>query len=93
MRRARAVPTGELNINVTGFYATSPKDPSRHVILVTATPHSGIEESFHLLLGLLDRHPEGEKDRKRLLPHVILAASPRRGEMARQRDTVPGAQI
>lgn len=29
------------------------KDPSRHIILVTATPHSGIEESFLSLLGLL----------------------------------------
>jgi superfamily II DNA or RNA helicase len=47
------------------------KDPSRHVILVTATPHSGIEESFRSLLGLLDPDLEEEKDRKRLLPHVI----------------------
>jgi superfamily II DNA or RNA helicase len=47
------------------------KDPSRHVILVTATPHSGIEESFRSLLGLLDPDLEGEKDRKRLIPHVI----------------------
>ena len=29
-------------------------DPSRHIILVTATPHSGIEESFRSLLGLLN---------------------------------------
>ena len=29
-------------------------DPSRHVILVTATPHSGIEDSFRSLLGLLN---------------------------------------
>jgi len=29
------------------------KDPNRHIILVTATPHSGIEESFLSLLGLL----------------------------------------
>src|SRR6266481_2290906 len=47
------------------------KDPSRHVILVTATPHSGIEESFRSLLGLLDPDLESERDRKRLLPHVI----------------------
>jgi hypothetical protein len=47
------------------------KDPSRHVILVTATPHSGIEESFRSLLGLLDPDLQGEKDRKRLFPHVI----------------------
>jgi SNF2 family DNA or RNA helicase len=47
------------------------KDPSRHVILVTATPHSGIEESFRSLLGLLDPDLEQQMDRKRLLPHVI----------------------
>ncbi len=29
------------------------KDPSRHCILLTATPHSGIEASFQSLLGLL----------------------------------------
>ena len=31
----------------------SPKDPARHIVLTTATPHSGIEESFRSLLGLL----------------------------------------
>ena len=30
------------------------KDPHRHLILVTATPHSGKDESFRSLLGLLD---------------------------------------
>jgi hypothetical protein len=29
------------------------KDPNRHILLVTAIPHSGIEESFLSLLGLL----------------------------------------
>ena len=29
-------------------------DDSRHMILTTATPHSGMEESFRSLLGLLD---------------------------------------
>jgi len=29
-------------------------DPARHCILVTATPHSGNEEAFHSLLGLLE---------------------------------------
>jgi ERCC4-related helicase len=47
------------------------KDPSRHIILVTATPHSGIEESFRSLLGLLDPDFEQQKDRRKLLPHVI----------------------
>ena len=30
------------------------EDRHRHIILATATPHSGIEESFRSLLGLLD---------------------------------------
>jgi len=59
------------------------KDPSRHVILVTATPHSGIEESFRSLLGLLDPALESERERKRLLPHVIQ----RRRQDVRQRDS------
>jgi hypothetical protein len=52
-------------------------DRERHLLLVTATPHSGIEESFRSLLGLLDRTfeqpPPGSvaADRRRLLPHVI----------------------
>ena len=28
--------------------------PGRHLLLLTATPHSGVEESFRSLLGLLD---------------------------------------
>ena len=50
---------------------------ARHLLLVTATPHSGIEESFRSLLGLLDPGFEQPSpgttgdDRKRLLPHVI----------------------
>jgi len=47
------------------------RDPTRHVILVTATPHSGIEESFRSLLGLLDPGLEREADRRNLVPHVI----------------------
>jgi hypothetical protein len=31
------------------------KDESRHLILLTATPHSGVESAFRSLLGLLDR--------------------------------------
>jgi superfamily II DNA or RNA helicase len=30
------------------------KDPNRHLVLLTATPHSGVEESFRSLLALLD---------------------------------------
>ena len=49
------------------------KDPSRHLLLVTATPHSGIEESFRSLLGLLNpKFDVGtHTDRKVLLPHVV----------------------
>lgn len=47
------------------------REPSRHIILVTATPHSGIEESFRSLLGLLDQSLESDKEAKHLLPHVI----------------------
>ncbi len=35
------------------------RDPRRHLILLTATPHSGIPEAFQRLLGLLN--PEFEK--------------------------------
>ena len=53
------------------------EDPARHIVLVTATPHSGIEESFRSLLGLLDPQfdaPTAEVprlDRRKLLPHVV----------------------
>ncbi len=53
-------------------------DPDRHLVLVTATPHSGIEESFRSLLGLLDRRfdtdgqtPPPALDRRLLVPHVV----------------------
>ena len=57
-------------------------DPSRHVVLVTATPHSGNEEAFRSLLGLLrddfanlpvedlDRS-EREGVRRRLARHFV----------------------
>ena len=45
----------------------------KHLVLVTATPHSGIEESFRSLLGTLnpvfDR--EGNLPRKDLVPHLV----------------------
>lgn len=49
--------------------------PGRHLILTTATPHSGIEESFRSLLGLLDRSFDVPEDRElpraKLVPHVV----------------------
>ena len=52
------------------------QDAGKHLILVTATPHSGIEESFRSLLGLLNPGFERlgvdpQADRKRLLPHIV----------------------
>lgn len=48
---------------------------SRHFILVTATPHSGIEESFRSLLGLLEPSLDVPEDvdvpRKKLLPLIV----------------------
>ena len=56
----------------------------RHLVLTTATPHSGIEESFRSLLGLLDKSfdlaADLEMPRRPLLPHVIQR---RRGELER----------
>jgi superfamily II DNA or RNA helicase len=59
-----------------------------HLILVTATPHSGKEESFRNLLGLL--HPdlakislEDEKGRKRLAEHFVQR---QRGDIRRYLD-------
>ena len=34
-------------------------DPDRHMVLLTATPHSGDDTAFYRLLGLLDRSFEG----------------------------------
>lgn len=55
-------------------------DPRRHLLLVTATPHSGIEESYRSLLGLLHRdfdpNPGEPLDRSRLLPHVVQRRRP-----------------
>lgn len=51
------------------------KDPQRHLVLATATPHSGVEESFRSLLGLLDPsfdlQEETELPRSKLTPHVV----------------------
>jgi superfamily II DNA or RNA helicase len=69
------------------FLRTLAAEPRRHVILVTATPHSGIEESFRSLLGLLDpafdvygEAEPPELDRKLLLPHFVQR---RRGHLVR----------
>ena len=51
------------------------RDPKRHILLVTATPHSGIEESFRSLLGILDpsfdKEGESTAPRSRLAPHLV----------------------
>jgi superfamily II DNA or RNA helicase len=51
------------------------RDPNRHILLVTATPHSGIEESYRSLLGLLnpefDIDSSNGLDRKQLLPYIV----------------------
>ena len=53
-------------------------DPARHIVLVTATPHSGISENFRSLLGILNpafdidpAHPDREPARNRLVPHIV----------------------
>jgi superfamily II DNA or RNA helicase len=50
----------------------------RHLLLLTATPHSGIEDSFRSLLGLLaprfarlDMHGLGERERDDLAHHFV----------------------
>jgi len=51
------------------------KSKDRHLILTTATPHSGIEESFRSLLGLLDpkfdQPAETDLARADLVPHLV----------------------
>jgi len=65
-------------------------DPERHVVLVTATPHSGKEEAFRSLLSLLDDEfadlPDdlsGERNRRvreRIARHMVQR---RRGDLRR----------
>jgi superfamily II DNA or RNA helicase len=62
------------------------EDPNRHMVFLTATPHSGDEEAFHNLLGLLDpafkvlyAMPEGDarqKLRERLALHFVQRRRP-----------------
>lgn len=57
------------------------EDPERHLLLVTATPHSGKEAAFRSLLGFLDRKfeelpedlggPQNERHRRRLAQHLV----------------------
>jgi superfamily II DNA or RNA helicase len=54
------------------------RDPSRHLLLLTATPHSGIEQNFLSLLALLDPHfanltltQLSERERARLAKHFV----------------------
>jgi superfamily II DNA or RNA helicase len=57
------------------------ENPERHMILVTATPHSGKEDAFRSLLTLLDQNfenlpddlagPENERHRRKLAAHFI----------------------
>ena len=60
------------------------KDPKRHIVLTTATPHSGIEQSFRSLLGLLDpsfdNSDESDTGRSRLVPHFVQR---KRGDLER----------
>lgn len=56
-------------------------DPQRHLVLVTATPHSGNEQAFRSLLGLLDNsfadlpldvaREERDPVRRRLARHLV----------------------
>ena len=54
------------------------RDPRRHLLLLTATPHSGIQRAFQRLLGLLDPafeqwdldHPDRART-ERLARHVV----------------------
>lgn len=63
-------------------------DPARHLVLVTATPHSGKEEGFRNLLGLLDPalasiDLDDVKGRERLARHFVQR---RRGDIRRYLD-------
>ena len=69
-------------------------DPARHLVLVTATPHSGNEEAFRSLLGLLEEgfanlpadldRAEREGVRRRLARHLVQR---RRGDIRRYLET------
>ena len=64
-----------------GLVAELAKDASRHLVLVTATPHSGKQGAFRSLVSLLDpglsdlpddlTGPERENDRRRLSQYLV----------------------
>jgi len=54
------------------------RDPNRHLVLVTATPHSGDEQAFASLVGLLDASLG-----QRIADQGYGAGSPNRAELAR----------
>ncbi|MCI0724151.1 MAG: helicase, partial [Acidobacteria bacterium] len=63
------------------------KKDDRHLLLLTATPHSGVEESFRSLLGLLrndflrlDLKTLGEQQRRSLARHLVQR---RRGDVSK----------
>jgi superfamily II DNA or RNA helicase len=57
------------------------RDPQRHMLVVTATPHSGKEEAFRALVGFLDESfrdlpddlssDEKARERRRLAQHMV----------------------
>jgi superfamily II DNA or RNA helicase len=69
-------------------------NPARHMLFLTATPHSGDDTAFHNLLGLIHPRfaglievPEGEQRRRlreELANHLVQR---RRGDIAEWRDT------
>ncbi|MCS7217163.1 MAG: DEAD/DEAH box helicase [Candidatus Bipolaricaulota bacterium] len=73
-----ATPVGEERHQRYALVRALADDPQRHLILLTATPHSGIPEAFQKLLGLLDREFEAwapsawtEEQRARLARHFV----------------------
>ncbi|MGH8311174.1 MAG: SNF2-related protein, partial [Steroidobacteraceae bacterium] len=77
------------------------ESPGRHLVLLTATPHSGDEAAFYRLLGLLDREferiadatgEERERLRDRLSRHFVQRRRPdiaewREGNLFPRRET------
>lgn len=76
-------------------------DPERHIVLLTATPHSGDDDAFHRLLGLLDpvfanigHVSDAERDRlrARLARHFVQRRRPdiaewKEGQLFPRRET------